>query len=304
MVTFTVEADNDPDGTVNTMGSTTFNWVEDTRTYQQTSIGATEYVLVEGTNTDNHDVSISVSARLLDQYGTGIRVDENGNAYRITLTIADAGHDTEDPNDDTADINEALVKTPTISSSSSRRGMARALFAINNIEAGKHHFAIGYQIAGARVNADGELVDNNGDEVTEPDYVDLTGDVDRNVVTSGVTGDVDNPAVEDGLTYVYVAAQHDDDVDDAVTVDRTFGADKDNDIPASHFATAGADGGAHGVLYAMDNNDTYIVNGETAADCVTIRPGAGDTVKVVIYYEDADKSSIFDITPAPATDNG
>ncbi len=95
VVTFTVEADNDADGTVNTMGSTSFNWVEDARTYEQTDISATDYVLVEGANTDNHDVNISVSARLLDQYGAGIRVDGNGNAYQITLTLASAGHMTD-----------------------------------------------------------------------------------------------------------------------------------------------------------------------------------------------------------------
>ena len=107
-------------------------------------------------------------------------------------------------------------------------------------------------------------------------------------------------------TFVYVAAKNSDDTDDAiVTVDQVFG--DDDDTPATHFATAG--NGAHGVLYAMDTNDIYIENGETAAACETIRPSAGtpadgddpevpaDTVRVVIYYKDADKSSIFDILP-------
>ena len=298
VVTFTVEADNDVDGTVNTMGMTSFNWVEDTRTYQKTTASATEYVIVEGTNIDNHDVSISVSARLFDQYGTGIRVDENGNAYRITLTLAQDGHMTDiDPN--TTGIQRGdVVKTPTISSSSSRRGMARALFAVNNVDADKHNFAISYQIADVNVDADGDVdpdVDGN------PVYadVDVPDDAD-----AGVTGDAtENP---DGLTYVYVAAQHDDDVGEAaVIVDQTFGEDKKKKIPASHFATAG-EASVHGVLYAMDNNDTYIVNGETAADCVTIRPKAGnpgDMVRIVIYYEDDDKSSIFDITPQEQESN-
>ena len=139
VVTFTVEADGETANVANTMGDTSFNWVEDTRIYQKTDISATKYVLVEGTNIDNHDVTISVSARLYDQYGTGIRVDENGNAYRILLTIdgngpAGSGEHTTDINPNMPDVQTGdLVKGPSISSSSSRRGMARALFAINNI---------------------------------------------------------------------------------------------------------------------------------------------------------------------------
>ena len=103
-------------------------------------------------------------------------------------------------------------------------------------------------------------------------------------------------------TYVYKAAENSKD-DIEVTVDQTFGADKKKKIPASHFATAGTgqdENGIHGVLYATVDNDIYILNGETAADCVTIRPKAGtpgDLVRIVIYYEDDEKSSIFDITP-------
>ncbi len=40
-VTFTVEADGETNGVANTMGSTTFNWVEDTRIYQKTIVSAT-----------------------------------------------------------------------------------------------------------------------------------------------------------------------------------------------------------------------------------------------------------------------
>ena len=89
------------------------------------------------------DANISVSARLFDQYGNGIRVDENGDAYRsITLTLPEDGHMTDpDPDTDGLPGNnyiDGVVKTPTISSSSSRRGMARALFAVNHIAAGTH----------------------------------------------------------------------------------------------------------------------------------------------------------------------
>ncbi len=92
----------------------------------------------------------------------------------------------------------------------------------------------------------------------------------------GVTGDVDNP--DDGLTYVYVAAQNSSD-DTPVMVDRTYGGDDDS--PASHFATAGTDDDGHGVLYAMDDNDTYIEGGDTADPCETIRPAAEDNVRVI-----------------------
>ena len=296
VVTFTVEADGETANVANTMGSVSFNWVEDTRVYQKTTVSATEYVLVEGTNIDNHDVSISVSARLFDQYGNGIRVDENGNAYRITLTLAQEGHETDINAVQTGIQRGPVVKTPTISSSSSRRGMARALFAVNNIEAGTHSLTVAYAIADAAVDGDGELIDDVNDVAEEP--VTLGVQIRYEAVATNPTGMTD-------VTYVYVAALNNlDNV--TVTVDQTFG--DDDDTPATHFATLGApDAGgdeAHGVLYAVDDNDTYIVNGETAADCVTIRPEVDDMVRIVIYYEDADKSSIFDITPPPVSDNG
>ena len=51
--------------------------------------------------------TISVSARLYDQYGAGIRVDENGNAYQITLTIDEERHDTS--------IRQTPIRTLTVS---------------------------------------------------------------------------------------------------------------------------------------------------------------------------------------------
>ena len=145
-VTFTVEADGETAGEANTMGFTSFNWVEDTRVYQETDISSTEYVVVAGGGGVNDDANISVSARLLDQYGAGIRVDENGNAYRITLTLPTDGHMTDAiPADCRNRQHDPIVKMPTISSSSSRRGMARALFAVNQHRSeGKNTLVITY----------------------------------------------------------------------------------------------------------------------------------------------------------------
>ncbi len=259
-------------------------------------------MLVEGTNIDNHDVSISVSARLYDQYGAGIRVDENGNAYQIRLTIdgngpAGSGEHTTDIDPNMTGVQTGdLVKIPSISSSSSRRGMARALFAVNNIAADTHDLDVAYAVFDATINMEGELVDAMPDVADNPATLGLQ--ITWEPVANNPTGMTDD-------TYVYVAAENSTD-DIEVTVDQTFGGD--DDTPVSHFATAGAtdanNNEVHGVLYATDDNDTYILNGDTAADCVTIRPEMTDTVRVVIYYEDGDKSSIFDITPIPPTNNG
>ena len=89
VVSFTVDADNDaptalwptPWAVLRSTGLRTLASIS------RPTISVTEYVIVDGDGDADDDANISVSARLLDQYGNGIRVDENGNAYRI---IADA----------------------------------------------------------------------------------------------------------------------------------------------------------------------------------------------------------------------
>nr|MCQ3805518.1 S-layer homology domain-containing protein [Acidimicrobiia bacterium] len=305
MVTFTVDADTEG-SVVNTTGSTTFNWVEDTRIYQKTTIEATNYVLVDGDGDEDDDANINVSARLYDQYGNGIRVDENGNAYRITLTLGGAnGTDYSiDTDPDTAGVQAvgAVTKTPSISSSSSRRGMARALFAVNNIAVGTHGLDVTFQIENADVDADGELTDSVVDDPADPTtlglqigYTSLT-DAEVYGEAAAATGTTDPDTNEEGIsgTYVYVEAKASDGDNKQVDVHQTYGGDAEKKIPATHFATAGGDDG-HGVLYAMDDNDTYIKDGETPAPCVTLRPEVDQQVRVVIYATDSDKASIFDI---------
>ncbi len=280
MVTFTVDADTE--GTVvHTTGSVTFNWVEDTPTYQKTDISATKYVLVDGDGDEDDDANISVTARLLDQYGEGIRVDENGNPYRITLTLPDAGHNTDANAEEDGIQSGDVVKTPSISSSSSRRGMARALFAVNQIAQTQHTLTIGYAIADADVNTDGTPVDAD----TDADGIQFQ----YAAVATNATGDAND-------TFVYVEATASDGDDTQVTVHQIFGGDSAKKIPATHFATEGS-GSDHGVLYSMDDNDTYIKNGERPPPCQVFRPEVGDVVRVVIYSADSDKLSIFDITP-------
>ena len=304
MVTFTVDADGETGGTANTMGSTMFNWVEDTRIYQKTTLSATNYVLVDGDGDDDDDANISVSARLLDQYGSGIREDENGNAYRITLTLGgtngtDYSIDT-DPDQTGVQDTAAVTKTPSISSSSSRRGMARALFAVNNIAVATSGLNITSQVANADVDADGNLVDSDattdGIQVTYTNLTDaeVYGVAAAAAATTDPDGDTPDPATFG--TYVYVEANASDGDNTQVTVHQTYGGDADKKIPATHFATAGSTEG-HGVLYAMDDNDTYIKQGEKAPPCQVFRPEAGQQVRVVIYSTDSDKVSIFDIMP-------
>jgi len=294
MVEFTVDADGDTAGAANTTGSTTFNWVEDTRIYQKTTISATQYVLVDGDGDADDDGNISVSARLLDQYGAGIRVDENGNPYRITLTLGGTNgtHYSIDTDPDTAGIQDtdAVTKMPSISSSSSRRGMARALFAVNQIATNTHGLNVTYQIADAEVDTDGNLVDGDAAvDGVQPNYENLTD--------AAASGSTDPDAEADTFgTYVYVEATEADGDDTQVTVHQVFGANATKKIPASHFATAGS-GNVHGVLYATDDNDIYIKNGQRPAPCVTFRPEAGNQVRVVVYFTDSDKASIYDITP-------
>ncbi len=284
MVMFTVDADGKTDGTANTMGTITFNWVEDTPVYQKTAISATEYVLVDGDG-DGDDADISVSARLLDQYGEGIRLDDNGNAYRITLALDGNGseHFTDiDPDTPGVQTISDVVKTPSIRSGSSSRGMAAASFSVNDIARTTHSLDIAYRIARAQVDSEGLLVD--GDPHTDGVqiiYQSLTG-----ATASGTTA----------ATNVYVAATDGDGDDRKITVHQTFGGNLADEIPATHFATEG-NGADHGVLYAMDDNDTYINNGESAPPCVAFRPQAGDVVRVVVYSRDKDGASIYDITP-------
>ena len=309
-VTMTVDADTEG-SVVNTTGSTTFNWVEDTRIYQKTTISATDYVLVDGDGDADDDGNISVSARLFDQYGAGVRVDENGNPYRITLTLGGAnGTDYKiDTNPNATGIQDdaPVVKTPSISSSSSRRGMARALFAVNEISTATHGLNVTYQIANANVDGEGELLDAVTDDPTDPatlgvqiGYTNLDDD-EVYGLAAAASGTTDPPASgttvpdsNDTLfgTYVYVEADETDGDDTQVDVHQTFGA-----APVAHFATMG-EGEVHGVLYAMDESDVYIKMGDRPPPCVTFRPAVGDQVRVVVYFTDSAKVSIFDITPS------
>ena len=290
MVTFTVDADGRTDGIANTMGATTFNWVEDTPTYHHTTISATEYVLVDG---EDDDARISVSARLLDQYGQGIRVDPNGNAYRIVLTLDGNGtrHFTDiDPNTPGIQTTSDVVLTPSVGGGDTNRGMATASFAVGNIAPTTHSLRIGYQVARAQVDSEGVLIDGDpGTAGVQVTYQDLTG--------ATATGTA-------APTYVYVAAKAGDGEGKQVTVHQTFGGDTAQNTPATHFATEGS-GSDHGVLYAIDDNDTYRNNGETAAECLAFRPGVGDVVRVITYSTDSTEASIYDIirslTHAPDT---
>ena len=134
--------------------------------------------------------------------------------------------------------------------------------------------------------------------ISATEYVLVDGDAD----TDGVQINYRNlTAAASGattVTYVYVAAKAGDGDGKQITVHRTFGDDAAAKIPATHFATEGS-GSDHGTLYAMDDNDTYIKNGESSPPCVVFRPQAGDVVRVVIYFTDSGKASIYEITPAP-----
>ncbi len=140
VVTFTAD-DSEDDSDADTEDTTRFNWVEDDAVYDHTTSSATEYVLVDGDGDADDDGSINISVRLYDQYGNGIRQNAAGDAYVVTMTLLSASHMTDiDP--DTTGIQEGdVVKTPTVSSSSSRRGMARALFAVNQIAENPAHVA-------------------------------------------------------------------------------------------------------------------------------------------------------------------
>ena len=279
LVTFTVDADGVTGGTPNTMGSTTFNWVEDTRVYHKTTISATEYVLVDGDGDEDDAADISVSARLLDQYGDGIRLDENGNAYQIILTLDGNGseHFTDvDPDTPGVQATSDSVKTPDILSIG-ERGTAKALFSVQNIAATTHTLDIAYQIAQAQVDADGNLVDSDGNtRGIQPNYENLTGTAARGTAAT---------------TFVYMAAQANDGDDRQVTVHRTFGGNGAFKVPATHFATEGS-GSNHGVLYVVKNNDTYIKNGGRLLPCVAFQPEVGDEIRVVVYSTDRYQASI------------
>ena len=296
---------------LNTTGMVRINWVEDARVLTTTKSSATDYVIVEGMNIENHDANISVSLRLFDQYGYGIRQNAAGDAYIVTMDLNETGHTTDyvkDRDDDEATGNitqgRQLSKNPNVSSSSSRRGMARALFAVDNIAETQHSLAVTFTVEQPVRNDDGGL-DSRPDDVNDPEtlgvqitYVDVLTDV---AVGEPVAGDEDDPGAD--VTYVYTEAKEKDGDNKQVTVDQLFGADKKKKIPASHFATLGEDS-VHGVLYGMDSNDTYIKDGAVPPPCEIFRPELMQQVRVVIYSADSDKTSIFDIdTELSQTDN-
>ena len=298
-------SDDSEDGDeADTTGMVSINWVEDARVLTTTKSSATDYVIVEGMNIENHDANISVSLRLFDQYGYGIRQNAAGDAYIVTMSLDPDGHATDYVKDrtddeDTGNTTEGrqLSKNPNVSSSSSRRGMARALFAVDNILANQHELEVTFTVEQPIRNEDGGLdstPDVEGDEDTLG--VQITYEKVRTDVPVGepVDGDVDDPGAD--VTYVYVEAKEKDGDNIQVVVDQLFGADKKKKIPASHFATAGVDQtDGHGVLYAMDDNDTYIKDGAVPPPCEVFRPTVDQQVRVVIYSADSDKTSIFDI---------
>ena len=280
MVTFTVEADGETNRVANTMGSTTFNWVEDTRVYQKATISATEFVLVDGDGDEDDDASIRVTARLLDQYGDGIAEDSDGNAYRITLTLGGNGsqHFTDiDPDTPGVQIGD-LVKTPSISTSIDSRGLAEAVFEVNDIAATTHSLDIAYQVAQAQM-VDGDPVDLDATaDGIQPSYQQLTGPA------AGGTA---------AVVYVYVPAKASNGDETQVIVHQTFSGNGAEQIPVTHFATEGS-GSNHGVLYVVKNNDTFIKNGGRLIPCVAFQPEVGDEVRVVVYSTDNVQASIGD----------
>ena len=158
---------------VDTMGDVTINWVEDARVLTTTVSSATEYLIVDGDGDDDDDGNISVSLRLFDQYGNGIRQNSAGDAYIVTMTLDPEGHATDyvpTDDDDTTDADEGqqTSKTPSVSSSSSRRGMARALFAVDNIDRDTHELTVTFTVTQPARNANGGL-DSVEDDVNNPD---------------------------------------------------------------------------------------------------------------------------------------
>ena len=224
---------------------------------------------------------------MLDQYGQGIRVDPNGNAYRITLTLAGNGTlyftDT-DPDTPGIQTTSDVVHTPGIGGGGTNRGMATALFAVDDIAPTTHSLRIAYQVAQARVDSGGVLIDGDtGAPGVQITYRDLTG--------ATATGTA-------APTYVYVAADNSHGNGEQVTVHQTFGGNAAEHVPATHFATQGS-GSDHGVLYAMDGNDTYRNNGETAPRWLAFRPQVGDVVRIITYSTDPGEASIYDIIRSP-----
>ena len=280
MVTFTVEADGETNRVANTMGSATFNWVEDTRVYQKATISATEFVLVDGDGDEDDDASIRVTARLLDQYGDGIAEDSDGNAYRITLTLGGNGsqHFTDiDPDTPGVQIGD-LVKTPSISTSIDSRGLAEAVFEVNDIATTTHSLDIAYQVAQAQM-VDGDPVDLDATaDGIQPSYQQLTG--------PGASGTA-------AVVYVYVPAKASNGDETQVTVHRTFSGNGAEQIPVTHFATEGS-GSNHGVLYVVKNNDTFIKNGGRPLPCVAFQPEVGDEIRIMVYSTDNVQASIRD----------
>ena len=279
--------DSEDSDNADTMGMVMINWVEDDPVLTTVTSSATEYVIVDGDGDDDDDGNISVSVRLFDQYGNGIRQNAAGDAYNVEMTLPATGHETDtDPDTDGYQAGDGIVKNPSVSSSSSRRGMARALFAVNKIGEATHSLQIAFDVRQPERDSDGDLVDSVVDDVNDPDTLGVQ--INQQVITA-----FDNVNVEN-VTYVYTEADEKDGDDTQLDVANVFGGTDDS--PATHFANAGT-GDDHGVLYGMDDNDTYIQNGAVADPCEVLRPDVGDEVRVVIYDTDSDDESIFDITP-------
>ena len=289
--TFTFTSDDSEDGDeLDTTGMIRINWVEDARVLTTTTSSATDYVIVEGMNVENHDANISVTLRLFDQYGNGIRQNPAGDAYNVLLSLPVDGHMT-DADPDTPDRQTPNTKNPSVSSSSSRRGMARALFAVDNIAEVTHSLQITFAVRQPQRNAaTGDLVDSDGN---------LANGIQIMYEIAPQAGETTFGAVNvENMTFVYTEADEKDGDNTQVTVANVFGGSGTS--PATHFANAGTGEGMsaiHGVLYSMDDNDTYIKKGAVAPDCEEFRPEVKNVVRVVIYDTDSDDVSIFDITP-------
>ena len=203
--------------TTDTMGMVMINWVEDDPVLTTTTSSATEYVIVDGDGDDDDDGNISVSVRLFDQYGNGIRQNAASDAYDVVMTLPAEGHETDtDPDTDGYQAGDGIVKNPSVSSSSSRRGMARALFAVNKIGEATHSLQIAFDVRQPERNSDGELVDR----VTAMMSTIRTLWVFRstNVVVSGYD-DLNVGGADPTPTFVYTEADEKDGDDTQVTVD-------------------------------------------------------------------------------------
>ena len=324
-VTFTAADSEDP-GDTKTIGAGAVNWIEEDPTFTEADDSGTTFVMVDGNGVDD-DASISVSVRLYDQYGNGIRQNAAGDAYYVEMGIVTAdgtddtvGHDT----DYNSEMDEQQVrKAPSVSSSASRRGLAKALFPIDNIIATKNVIRIGYMVQEINRNDDGELLQTDGTAV-----VDADGDPIKNI--ADLPDSV--PLLENGVEDVRVRVDKDtndanldqiigqtapddvdltdidnlDETDFAYTTDVYVAADEDktgvDDVLVDVFKIHGDSfsvqiTGAHSRLYSHDDNDTFAEGGNLPAECETFRPAEGDEIRVIVYNQDARRASIYDINP-------